>query len=317
MKLILVYTLKCNAACKICCFHCDPTQKEKMDFDAAKDYIRQAADSKIIDEISITGGEALLYKNEVMELIALSSSYHLAIYLTTNAYWANSVENAYQMLTELKSKGVTLIRISTDEFHADYIPYQNIENLINANKRINLPLSFQSVITKKTTVEQPLEKKHTEYTWEKGICQPIGKAEETIPWEDYIYIDYSGKCTFADTLTIMPDGSAYPCCSQGLDMNKLKIGSAKEKTLKELIKAKEENDYLMVITNIGPKLLKEKGEINGNYLSRIRNDYVSMCDLCHEIASDLCYLEKMDHIIKETACRFNYKKLFDLHTMKA
>ncbi len=312
MKLILVYTLKCNAACKICCFHCDPTQKEKMDFDTASDYIRQAADTKVIDEISITGGEALLYYNEIMELIALSHSYHLSVYLTTNAYWANSIENAVQMLTELKNKGVTFLRISTDEFHADYIPHQNIENLIIANQKINLPMRFQSVITKKTTAEQPLEKKYTEYTWEKGICQPIGRAEEIIPWEDYIYNDYSGKCTLADVLTIMPDGSVYPCCSQGLDMNILKIGSAKEKTLEELIKAKEKNEYLTVITNIGPKLLKQEGENKGNYLSRYRSDYVSMCDLCHEIGSDLSYLERMEDTIKDTACRISCKKLFDL-----
>ena len=95
-------------------------------------------------------------------------------------------------------------------------------------------------------------------------------------------------------------------------MNILKIGSAKEKTLEELIKAKEKNEYLTVITNIGPKLLKQEGENKGNYLSRYRSDYVSMCDLCHEIGSDLSYLERMDGTIKDTACRISYKKLFDL-----
>lgn len=310
MKLILVYTLKCNATCKICCFHCGPKQNIKMDFDNAKDYIRQAADAKIIDEISITGGEALLYNKEVMELIALCHSNNLAVCLTTNVYWAYSIESAYQLLTELRDQGLTYLRISTDEFHSAYIPYQNIENLIIANQQINLSLSFHCVLTKRTEAELPLEKKYPEYAWNKGSCQPIGRAEEVIPWEEYIYNDYGGKCTLADVLTIMPDGSAYPCCSQGLDMNILSIGSAKEKTLEELIKAKVENDYLTVITNIGPKLLKQKGEENGYYLSRRRDDYVSMCDLCHEIGSDLSYLERMDNVIKETACRINYKKLF-------
>lgn len=310
--MILVYTLKCNAACKVCCFQCDPKQNEKMDFETAKDYIRQAAASKIINTVSITGGEAMLYKDEVMELIALCHSHHLSTYVTTNAYWANSVENAYQILLELKRNGVINIGISTDEFHAAYIPYQNIENLIIANQKINLTLEFKSIITKKTSVQHPLERKYPEYAWEKGICQPIGRAEETIPWEDYIYNDYGGKCTLANELTIMPDGSAYPCCSQCLNVNILKIGSAKEKSLDELIKIREDNDFFNVVTNLGPKLLKQKGEEKEYYLSRSRKDYVSMCDLCHEIGTDRDYLERMDGVIKETACRISYNKLLHL-----
>lgn len=309
MRLILVYTLKCNASCKICCFNCDPHQKAKMKLQEALDYIKQAAGNKAIHEISITGGEALLYKNEVEELIALSHSYHFKTYLTTNAFWANSIENARQVLSELKIIGLSELVISTDEFHASYIPYQNIENLIIANEKVKLPLAFQSVITKKTSTEHPLENKYPEYTWKKGICQPVGRALQTIPWEEYIYNGYDGKCVYANTLTIMPDGSTYPCCSQGLRLEKLKIGSAQEQTLEALIKAKKQHEFLNVITNIGAKLIKQKGEEKGYYLSRSQEDYVSICHLCHEIGTDQVYLDKMDHLIKETAGLINYSKL--------
>lgn len=308
MRLILVYTLKCNAACKICCFNCDPNQHAKMELAHATDYIKQAANNKVIDEISITGGEALLYKGEVETLIALSHDYQFKIYLTTNGFWANSIEDAYQVLSHLKKKGLSELNISTDEFHETYIPYQNIENLIIANEKVKLPLVFNSVITNKTVAEHPLEKKYPEYIWKKGCCQPVGKAAYTIPREDYIYNGYDGKCVYANTLTIMPDGSSYPCCSQGLYLDKLKIGSAREQTIEDLIKAKEQHAFLNVMTHLGPKILKQKGEEKGYYLSHAKDNYVSLCHLCHEIGTDQVYLKKMDNLIKETACLIRYSK---------
>lgn len=309
MKLGLFYTLKCNAACKMCCFCCSPEQVEKMDLKDALGYIRQAAGDKKFKEISISGGEALLYQEEVEEIIALSRSYNFITGLTTNGFWAKSIEDAFRVLSILKNTGLSKLTISTDEFHAAYISLQNIENLLIANEKVKLPLIFQSIITKKTVMEHPFEKKYPEYKWITGICQPIGKAKQSIPLEEYIYQGYGGKCTAADMLTIMPDGSAYPCCGQGLCLKSIILGSAKEQSFEELLKAREQNEYINVLTNLGPLILKEKGEAQGICLSNPQSEYVSMCHLCHAMGEDPVYMDKMKNLISETAYRIKYAKL--------
>ncbi|WP_027398976.1 radical SAM/SPASM domain-containing protein [Anaerovorax odorimutans] len=312
MKLIFVYTLKCNAECQICCFNCGPDKNEKMDYEMVSDCIKQAAKTKAFEEISFTGGEALLYKDEVEDLIELSSRYHFKTLLTTNAFWAESIDSAYEMLYELKKKGLSILSVSADEFHQSFIPNKYIENLIKANDKIKIPIFFQSLITKKTAQEHPLAIKYPQYTWRKGLCQPVGRAAETMPWDDYIYDDYDGKCIYANTITIMPDGACYPCCSQGLRMDNLKIGSVCKQTLEEIIKEKEQHKFTKVMVYRGPEWLKKMGESQGYKLSDPKSSYVSLCHLCHEISKDQVYLEKMKDIISETAYQISYSQLLKI-----
>lgn len=309
MKLVFVYTLKCNAECEICCFNCTPHETEKINYETVSRLIKEAAETKAFNEISITGGEALLYRNEVESLIELSNSYKFRTILTTNAFWAKSIDAAYETLYKLKEIGLSLLSVSTDEFHNKFIPTEFVENLIIANEKVKIPITFQSVVTRKTTYEHKLIKKYPNYTWRKGLCQPVGRAVKTIPSEDYIYSKYDGKCIYSDILTIMPDGSCYPCCSQGVRLDNLKIGSVYEQSLQDLIKAKKNHKFTKIMIYRGPKWLIETGEAEGHYLSNPMKNYVSCCHLCHEISKDKVYLEKVKNIIENTFFQISYSQL--------
>jgi MoaA/NifB/PqqE/SkfB family radical SAM enzyme len=54
--LVLNYTLACPLSCDFCCYGCHPKRKEKMDLEAAKDLVSQAAQMDNFSSVGLTGG---------------------------------------------------------------------------------------------------------------------------------------------------------------------------------------------------------------------------------------------------------------------
>lgn len=317
MKLVLVYTLKCNASCSICCFNCHPNQSGKMSWEAALDYIRQASEIPAFDEVSITGGEALLYAKEVEGLIEAATLYGLKVRLTSNGFWASSIDQALDRLRILKEKGLTALSISTDEFHESFIPYPYIENILLANDIVQLSLKLQRIVTMDSP-DHPLQQKYPSQAWQKGACRPVGRAEQTIPKESYLVENLEARCDSSDVLTIFPDGTSYPCCSQLIQNdplvhnNPLRLGDASTIPLQQLLNVKEKNEFLSVMMTKGPRWLKEAGEAKGIFLQNNHEHHVFICHLCSEMASDDAFLYQMENEIKEVQAQVNFNKYFKI-----
>ncbi|PKM61967.1 MAG: hypothetical protein CVU99_01275 [Firmicutes bacterium HGW-Firmicutes-4] len=310
-KLGLVYTYKCNASCASCCFECHPNLTEKMELKDALDYIHQAAVSSTFDEIGISGGEALLYETEVLEILEYANGLGLKTTLTTNGFWGETLENALNKLKILKEKGLSSLVVSTDEFHQSFISYNYIENILIANETVGIPLKIYNIVIS-TSPDHPLETKYKHCDWIKGACVPAGRAKQTILSDNYMYGDYGGRCTYADKLTIMPDNFVYPCCSPGIRLKAMQLGSVSELSIAQLLKVKENAALLNIIIQRGPKWLKEAGEARGCFLQNRQDEYVSICHLCQEIFADEVFLQKMKPLIKEFSADIDYEKYLKL-----
>lgn len=310
LRLGLIYTLACNASCGHCCFESHPRVQSKMKLEEAFHYIDQAFESSAFDKVGISGGEALLYEDEVVKIIEYASSLGFKTSLTTNGFWGKTPEDALHKLKSLKEKGLNELVLSTDEFHQPFVPYGYIENILTVNERVQIPIKIYEILVKGSSMH-PLQMKYSHYSWHKGACVPMGRARE-IPIEELICGDYSGRCTDMDKLTILPDGSCYPCCSPGIKGSAMGFGSAYELSLDELLKAKENSIFLNIITWRGPKWLKEFGEAKGCFLKNKQNKYVSMCHLCHEIAGDADFLRNMEPFMKEFLLGLQYAKYLKL-----
>ncbi|SCY30808.1 radical SAM protein [Alkaliphilus peptidifermentans] len=311
LQLGLVYTLNCNASCGSCCFECHPNVESKMKLEDAFDFIRQAAESLAFNKVGISGGEALLYEDEVFEIIKYARSYGFETALTTNGFWGKTVQHALLKLKLLKEKGLTDLIVSTDEFHQPFVSYDYIENIFIANEIVQIPLKVYDVVIKGTPIH-PLRKKYDHYTWHRGSCEPMGRGKQTIHADDYIYGDFSGRCTNANKLTIMPDGSSYPCCSPGIQLRGMQLGSVFDLSVDQLLKVKDNSTFLDIMIWRGPKWLKEAGEAMGCLLQNKQNKYVSICHLCHEIAGDVAFLERMEPYMKDFLVDINYSKYLKL-----
>jgi hypothetical protein len=264
----------------------------------ALDLIKQAVESSAFDEVGISGGEALLYEKEVLEIIEYASALGLDTSLTSNGFWGETPKKAQQQLALLKETGLTHLIVSTDEFHQPFVSYRQIENILSANETVGISLKIYDVLIRDTPVH-PLENKYQSCVWLKGKCLPAGRALRKVPSERYIYGDYDGCCPVANILTIMPDGFAYPCCSPGIQLKALQIGSVAKQSIGELVQEKENATLLRLITQKGPAWIIEAGAKRGCFLTQQRDEYVSACHLCQEIFADTSYLKKMAPHLKE------------------
>jgi AdoMet-dependent heme synthase len=128
----LILTQQCNLRCKHCIFNCSPEKRNRLSKEKIFDIIDQLADMKVFT-IGLNGGEPLLLKDEIYDIINYIKNKNLNFLLTTNGTLLND-----KMIKFLKEKDILCIRISLDsiseEVHnefrgTDFAYHQAIENI--------------------------------------------------------------------------------------------------------------------------------------------------------------------------------------------
>lgn len=282
-----------------------------MTLNQAKALIDQAISSGEFSHVGITGGEALLYEAEVFEIVEYAHSLGLNTSIATNGYWGVSMAEATVKLKRLKALGITFLTLSSDEFHSEYIPDIHIEYILKANETVGLKLKVHTVKIKHSLPHFLMEK-YEDDRWHDIKCLPVGNAKKNIASDVFVMGDYSGKCNMADTVTITPNGEAYPCCSPGAHVKGLNLGNVFKTSLKSILKVRRELDYFNVVIRKGPNWLKILGESKGIQMTFPKNEYISMCHLCHEIGRDEAFLDKMNLLITENTPEFQFYKFLKL-----
>ena len=90
----------------------------------------------------------------------------------------------------MKESGVSHLKISSDDFHNKYVPYDNIKNVLMACKKMNLKLLL-GVHRLKIVREQRGMLEHIEdYSVNVNIieqtCYPLGRAADMFDENEYI-----------------------------------------------------------------------------------------------------------------------------------
>lgn len=284
--LVLVYTLKCNLSCEICCFSCSPKRNEKMELQDALNYVAQAK-KEGMRILGITGGEPFLYEDEILALSEYATEIGLMVTITTNCFWASTYEKTLEMINKLKKSGVNHMKISCDEFHNKNIPYENIKNVLKAAREADFRIVVGSTIIKDSYKLSDIIKKLGDSAHGFNLsgydCYPVGKAKECF---DENKFNYNPKipegCPEKGCITIMPDGKTYPCGSMCGMIKERLIGSIKEESLNHLIEKAESNKHNQFITYYGIKYYYDY--IKENKLDiDIENKFVGACDACYKL----------------------------------
>lgn len=284
----LMYTYKCTGRCDICMLNCSPERKEKMPFEDAERLIYEAKECGL-RIIAITGGEPFLYYHEIVKLVRLANSQDIPTSITTNCYWADSYEKTQQYLTTLQEAGTMSMKISLDDFHNKYVPFENIKNVMKVSKAIGLRVTVGCTITKNSMklkgVLQSFGEEVTDIALYEHKCYPLGRAKEKID-KDEIYYSNNIKnvCQEKGLIFVLPNGEVYPCGSVcGFISNRL-VGSIYESSLKELINEAVNNKHNIFIRKFGVKPYIE--EIKKDCISiKIEKEFVDTCHACYEIFS--------------------------------
>lgn len=298
----LLYTLKCTSKCKICAFSCSPKREEKMRYEDALRYINEAKEAGF-KVVGIAGGEPFLYREEIFKLCEHATNRGLKVTLTTNCFWAHSRESTFELMSKLKGIGVNRFKISCDEFHNESIPYENIKNVFRVSRELDMSV-LVGCTTLKTSkrlkdILENLQDENLGVDFAEYACLPVGRAAEEFKKDEFLCTSVIPKsCREKGVLSIIPNGTVYPCGDMCGMIKNREVGSALDKPLKYLIEKAENNTHNKFLSNHGitpyyDYIKNHKVNIN------INTEFVDACHACYELFNNSNNTEILNNIVTE------------------
>ena len=298
----IVLLKRCSSSCLTCCFGCLPSDMEELEVDKIKTLIDETKDFPDIKHVSFTGGEVFLRFDDFLELTEYSSKKGLRVSCVTNGYWAKSLEKAIEKLALLKEKGLSVLNISFDEYHLEYIEAENINNAMIAAEKLNLPTLVNIAVEAKESgakIVDMFSEKITNLTLKISPLLPAGKAKN-LPKEIFKRnIENIGlRCPFDRVFTVLYDGFVYPCCSIFVKETALKVANINTSNLTEIFRKIKNNALLYILRNRTFDALNDVAAQLGFDVPK----YVSSpCEVCATYFCEENIMKFAEYIKKEAA----------------
>ena len=121
------YSTNCNIRCEHCVAGGENRANKKMELHTAKEIIEEMAYYNVTG-ISFTAGEPLVFFDDICELLETCSKQGIYTRIVTNAFWAKDQVESARMLSVLKQKGLSQLRISCSRWHQKHVNRNNILN---------------------------------------------------------------------------------------------------------------------------------------------------------------------------------------------
>jgi len=285
-------TDKCNTQCDICYLSCSPRSNDKLSVDDSLNFIRQALEIDTIDSVAVTGGEPFLYLDELITITQTAHEYGFSVTCGTNGFWATNEAATNRILNDLSEAGLTSLTISVDEFHQHFIPISCIRNIMRAANEISLNVRISSITTKTSKqlsdIRMMIGDEVNSFEINDYPCLPIGNALKKMESHEFTYSSFvfPDRCFSENALTIKPDGSVYPC----LLTPALYLGNAYESNLIDIVRNFYDNQFCRIFERFGYEWFVQVIKNNGLPIA-LKDNYVSLCDLCHTIFEKKEYIQ--------------------------
>jgi hypothetical protein len=109
-----------------------------MTFEAVRRYMQSFDEIASLEWLALTGGEPLLFFDDIQKVLAYAKQCSLKTKLVTNAYWATDEHTALERLKALIDSGLDFLGISADVYHEEYIPLERVKYCLSASRKLNL-----------------------------------------------------------------------------------------------------------------------------------------------------------------------------------
>lgn len=147
LSLGIIIDEKCNVQCEHCCFSSGPKSTAHLDDATILSIIDEATRIKEITAIGLSGGEAMLRKNLILEALRRISHSGKKATLTSNGFWGVTNKKAEQAVRDLLDAGLSFLTISYDDFHAEVLYPERVTNVLGACKKLGLEHAINVAIT--------------------------------------------------------------------------------------------------------------------------------------------------------------------------
>lgn len=293
----MVITYKCQIGCAHCLVDAGPYRTEEISLQDAFNWISQISAYRegYVKMLSLTGGEPFYNIEKLKKLSNFAGERGLIVSVTTNAFWAETYEKAYKILSLIPE--IKTITMSTDVYHQYFIPLERLSNAISAAEDNNILCNFNvCTISKddKTYIDiiSNLKSIAPGCSINTTITIPKGRAEKLANRSFYAMEKCLPliPCISCSAPVITPAGRVLACCGvmQAIEesINPLVLGNLYDKSLSSILDEAELNPILHIIRIWGPgRLVSMAKDVGlGEYLPE---SYISgsICDICSILMS--------------------------------
>ncbi|MBX3156914.1 MAG: radical SAM protein [Deltaproteobacteria bacterium] len=341
----ILTTDKCTARCRHCCMNSSPERANKLTHEQIATALGQMFQHYRMKVVVFAGGEPTLLGDDLLKSIAFCKKHGVGSRIVTNAYWADTPENATAMCKELREAGLDELNISMDDYHEPYVAFANVKRAWQAAKEFDFSAVAiancygpQSVLTpdfleeelgmkedvkiqrrfdvdgRSTGFEKQIHQ--TTFVLSNGNVQRLGRgadliADEEIARESYnTHIATIGGCPHAvRAAALTPRNHLVSCCGFELHGNPiLDFGEVTDGNLDRLVENADNDLIVNMIAMIGPpRIMELLKDFCPDEVSFPRSIYQSYCEVCHDLVG----------IAQNRQAMYKYQGMFASHILAA
>ncbi len=290
----LLLTYKCNCTCRFCYYNCSPDKDGLMPADifiGAWQSLKTLADSDA--KIHITGGEAFLYYDHMVELLNKANQQNLGPVdlIETNGFWADNAKIIEGRIKTLDSLGMNRLKISCDPFHQQFVDIELVKRLAKVAEQIlgtdRLLIRWQKYLDN-PIVMQNISTEQLNKNYINAIsdypCRFTGRAASEIaplladkPIDTFKNKNCKTSILGAKGIHIDPYGNVFSGTCSGIV-----VGNVTQTPLDEIWKNfhPENDEIINTLFNDGPYGLLAKAVKLGYKPAKL---YASKCHLCSNL----------------------------------
>ncbi|WP_284125078.1 radical SAM protein [Parerythrobacter aestuarii] len=302
-RLYLIYTLKCNYACKHCFVSSGPDRTEKM-LERDAEVIIESAAACGYRVIYLTGGEVMLYYKEILRLIKKISDLGMHSILETNGSWAIDDRRTKRRMAQLIEAGCDCIAISMDSYHE---PFGGIEYCIRIHEhatRHDLPCRILVVASEDVgsddRILSELRQRGIPYFYEELLS--VGRGD-TIS-NDAVLLQ-TKRCDSIGA-TVLTNGDIISCAGalRGSHARRdlpLYSGNLIREDARTVLRRDQKNVIARAIEQKGHQFLIDN--LDEELLARVPQNCSdkSICDFCHKFLSDKPIVQSLREKLRSQA----------------
>ena len=318
-RVVFLLTDRCNAACPVCCFQCNPGNHFVMDLETIKRYMREGAELGTVRKFSFSGGEPFLYPELLKEAVRYGKeTFGIPSGVVSNGFWAENYEEGDRLIGELKACGLKSMKLSADPYHQAFVPASAVKNAVRILRRHQIE-GFLTImeVRDRTHLVKMMEALRPEiYMIDFGFYPllltekarrnaALKLTDEDIirpcPWERC-------GCTDMGDVYLSFDGYMYACCSQfSFEIPRLRLGKTGQTTLKEAARRMNRDPVLDMMHRGGPPWFARKAKERG---IPVQERYSVSCELCRDMLCNQAFMESVEPEMLEEIQRLRLEKLF-------
>ena len=135
----ILLTYQCNFECDHCFAWGSPSQGGTLTLVQIEQVLQQAKETGTVDWIYFEGGEPFLYYAVMVEGVRMARRMGFRVGVVSNAYWANSVEDALVWLKPLAGL-IEDLSVSSDLYHYNEQMSQQAQSAVAAAEQLGIPV---------------------------------------------------------------------------------------------------------------------------------------------------------------------------------